>query len=81
MRSGKAVAAARADAAEAAADEAVAEDAPGGGGVSFVLLLPTADACAEASKKKDKQGDEKYWRVDFTSCVVCLTNETRTCGG
>ena len=49
-------------AAEAAADEAVAEDAPGGGGVSFVLLLPTADACAEASKKDDEHDhDDKCW--------------------
>jgi hypothetical protein len=44
-------------AAETAAAEAAAEDAAGGGGVRFVLLLSTADTCAEASKK-DKHDDD-----------------------
>ena len=44
-------------AAETAAAEAAVEDAAGRGGVSFVLLLPTADACNEANKKNKHDGD------------------------
>ena len=62
----------------AATAEAAVEDAAGSSGVSFVLLLPPVDACAEASKK-DKQGDGYCWRVDYALRMVCLTNETRTC--
>ena len=47
-------------AAETAAAEAAVEEAASGGDVSFVLLLPPVDACAEASKK-DNQGDDYCW--------------------
>ena len=38
---------------------AAAEDAARGGGVRFVLLLPTADACAKANKKDKHNGDDE----------------------
>ena len=47
-------------AAGTAAAEAAAE-AAGSSGVCFVLLLPTADACAEASEKDKHDDDDKGW--------------------
>ena len=40
---------------------AAAEDAAGRGEVCFVLLLPTADAGAEASEKDKHGDDDKCW--------------------
>ena len=65
-------------AAETAAAEAAVEEAAGGGDVSFVLLLPTADACAEASKKDKYNGDDECSRADVTFRL--RANETRRTG-
>ena len=45
--------------AEEACDGSYTAEAASGGDISFVLLLPPADACAEASKENKHNGDDK----------------------